>query len=101
MLKAPLIANDTAMMLKAAEQGLGLAYLLDVETGEWVKTGRLVRLLAEWTPPFDGFYLYHPSTRQMPKQLRTFIDFLVDRLEVSPAPRTSTQLDSPALVLKT
>jgi DNA-binding transcriptional LysR family regulator len=79
--EGPLIASDTAMMLKAAEQGVGLAYLLDVEAGEWVKTGRLVRLLAERTPPFDGFYLYHPSTRQMPKQLRTFIDFLVDRLE--------------------
>jgi DNA-binding transcriptional LysR family regulator len=77
----PLIANDTAMMLTAAEQGLGLAYLLDVEVRERVEAGRLVRLLADWTPPFDGFYLYHPSSRQMPKQLRTFIDFLIDRLE--------------------
>lgn len=78
--EGPLIVNETAMMRLAAEQGLGLAYLLDVEAGESIKAGRLVRLLADWTPPFGEFYLYHPSTRQMPKQLRTFIDFLSDRL---------------------
>ncbi|OBQ62221.1 LysR family transcriptional regulator [Mesorhizobium loti] len=78
--EGPLISNDTAMMLTGAEQGLGLAYLLDVEARERVEEGRLVRLLADWTPPFDGFYLYHPSARQMPKQLRAFIDFLTVRV---------------------
>jgi DNA-binding transcriptional LysR family regulator len=68
------------MMRIAAEQGLGFAYLLDVETREGIEAGRLVRVLADWTPPFGEFYLYHPSTRHMPKQLRAFIDFLVDRL---------------------
>lgn len=77
----PLIANDTAMMLTAAEQGLGLAHLLDIEAAAHVKSGRLVRLLSDWTPPFAGFYLYHPNTRQMPKQLRALIDFLGGRLK--------------------
>lgn len=76
----PLIANDSAMMLTAAEQGLGLAYVLDIEASSHVETGRLVRLLPDWTPPFEGFYLYHPSARQMPRQLRAFIDFLGGRL---------------------
>ncbi|MGV6871989.1 LysR family transcriptional regulator [Pseudochelatococcus sp. B33] len=74
--EGPLIANDTAMMLAAAEQGLGLAYVLDIEVRERVDNGRLVRVLADWTPPFTGFYLYHPSARQMPRQLRAFIDCL-------------------------
>jgi Transcriptional regulator len=77
----PLIANDTAMMLTAAEQGLGVAYLLDIEAAAHVKAGRLVRLLPDWTPPFAGFYLYHPNARQMPKQLRALIDFLGGRLK--------------------
>jgi len=76
----PLIANDTAMMLAAAEQGLGLAYVLDIEAGARVEADRLVRLLTDWTPPFAGFYLYHPSTRHMPRQLRALIDFLRGRL---------------------
>lgn len=74
--EGPLIANDTAMMLAAAEQGLGLAYVLDIEARVHVEAGRLVRLLREWTPPFGGFHLYHPSRRQMPRQLRAFIDFM-------------------------
>ncbi|MBU3994777.1 MAG: LysR family transcriptional regulator [Actinobacteria bacterium] len=78
--EGPLIANETAMMRVAAEQGLGLAYLLDVEARESIEAGRLVRVLGEWTPPFDGFYLYHPSARQMPRQLRAFIDFMGNRL---------------------
>lgn len=78
----PLIANDTAMMLRAAEQGLGFAYLLDLEAREQIEAGRLVQLLPDWTPSFGGFYLYHASARQMPKQLRAFIDFLSDRLNV-------------------
>ena len=48
--------------------------------GARVEAGRLLRLLPDWTPPFGGFYLYHPSARQMPKQLRAFIDFLSGRL---------------------
>ncbi len=78
----PLIANDTAMMLKAAEQGLGFAYLLDLEAREQIEAGRLVQLLPDWTPSFSGFCLYHASARQMPRQLRAFIDFLSGRLNV-------------------
>ncbi len=78
--EGPLITNETAMMRIAAEQGLGFAYLLDVEAREGIEAGRLIRVLADWTPPFGEFYLYHPSTKHMPNQLRTFIDFLGNRL---------------------
>jgi DNA-binding transcriptional LysR family regulator len=39
--------------------------------------GRLIALLQEHTPPFAGFFLYHPSRRQMRPALRAFIDFFV------------------------
>ena len=26
--------------------------------------GRLIRVLADWCPPFSGFHLYYPSRRQ-------------------------------------
>ena len=35
----------------------------------------IVRLLADWTPPFPGCFLYHPSRRHVPPPLRAFIDF--------------------------
>lgn len=76
-----LIVNDTAMMLEAAAQGLGLAYALDIEVAKFVAAGKLTPVLSDWLPPFGGFHLYHPSNRQMPRQLRVFIDFLKTRLE--------------------
>ncbi|WP_416356283.1 LysR family transcriptional regulator [Aureimonas phyllosphaerae] len=72
----PLIFNDPELMLAAALDGLGVGYLLDHEVAPHVEAGRLVRLLADWTPPFPGFHLYYPSRRQMRPILRAFIDRL-------------------------
>lgn len=71
-----LIVNDTAMMLEAAAQGLGFAYALDIEVAKFVAAGKLTPVLSDWLAPFSGFHLYHSSNRQMPRQLRVFIDFL-------------------------
>jgi hypothetical protein len=30
----------------------------------YVSEGRLVRVLADWCPPFSGYHLYYPSRRQ-------------------------------------
>ena len=38
--------------------------------------GHLEAVLEDWTPPFDGVHLYHPSRRQVPPALRALIDFL-------------------------
>ncbi len=41
--------------------------------------GRLVRLLADWTPPFPGFHVYYSSRRQMRPVLAAFLDALRTR----------------------
>ncbi len=69
----PLTFNEPALMLDAALSGLGVGYLLDHETAPFIKDGRLIRLLSDWTPPFPGFYLYYSSTRQMRPVLSAFI----------------------------
>jgi DNA-binding transcriptional LysR family regulator len=28
------------------------------------RPGRLIRVLADWCPPFSGYHLYYPSRRQ-------------------------------------
>ncbi len=68
--------NEPELMLGAALDGLGVAYLLDHEVAPHVASGRLVRLLADWTPPFPGFHVYYPSRRQMRPVLTTFLDAL-------------------------
>jgi DNA-binding transcriptional LysR family regulator len=59
-----LVFNDTDLMLAAAVAGLGLAYVPEDKAEPCVADGRLVRVLAEWCPPFPGYHLYYPSRRQ-------------------------------------
>ena len=72
----PLIANEPDVIAQAAVDGVGLAYLFDYQVRPLIAAGKLTRLLADWSPPFPGFYLYYPSRRQTPPPLRAFIDFL-------------------------
>lgn len=70
----PLTFDEPELMLDAALAGLGVGYLLSSEVAPHVEDGRLIRLLADWTPPFPGFHLYYPSRRQMRPVLAAFIE---------------------------
>jgi DNA-binding transcriptional LysR family regulator len=59
-----LVFNTIALRLDAAQAGLGLAYLPEDRVLPHIAAGRLVRVLAEWCPPFSGYHLYYPSRRQ-------------------------------------
>lgn len=74
--EGPLIVNEPELAIRAALDGVGLAYLFGYQVRPFVAAGNLRRLLEEWSPPFPGFYLYYPSRRQMAPALRAFIDFL-------------------------
>ena len=69
----PLIFNEPALMLECALDGLGIAYVLEHEAVPHLAGGGLIRLLPDWTPPFPGFFLYHPSRRQMRPILSAFL----------------------------
>lgn len=70
-----LILPQQDLIRRAALQGLGLAFLFkDVVAGD-LRDGRLTAVLDDWCPPFEGFYIYYPSRRQMRPALRAFIDF--------------------------
>jgi DNA-binding transcriptional LysR family regulator len=36
----------------------------------------LVRVLEDWLPPYEGYFLYYPGHRQVPSALRALIDML-------------------------
>jgi DNA-binding transcriptional LysR family regulator len=56
--------NSIALILGAALDGFGLAYLPEGQMRAHLADGRLVRVLADWCPPFPGYHLYYPSRRQ-------------------------------------
>jgi DNA-binding transcriptional LysR family regulator len=83
-----LIVNDIELSLRAVRDGLGLAYLLQDYIAADLKAGRLVPLLEDWSPKLSGFFLYHPSRRQVTGPLQALIAFLkaeASRRGVSPA----------------
>ncbi len=59
-----LIVNGSAPMLDAALAGAGLAYLPEDDVQPHLATGRLIRILPDWCPPYPGYHLYYPSRRQ-------------------------------------
>jgi DNA-binding transcriptional LysR family regulator len=59
-----LIFNGSNPMLDAALAGFGLAYLPEDSVETSIADGRLIRVLADWCPPYPGYHLYYPSRRQ-------------------------------------
>jgi DNA-binding transcriptional LysR family regulator len=71
-----LVFNTAAMLLDAAVAGFGLAYLPEQEVQAHLEDGRLVRVLADWCPPFPGYHLYYPSRRQPTPAFVLLVDAL-------------------------
>ncbi|MBO9630499.1 MAG: LysR family transcriptional regulator, partial [Shinella sp.] len=67
--------SDQRLMRAAAMDGAGIAYIFDQRVTEDIAAGRLVAVLEDWCPAFDGFSIYYPSRRQMRPALRAFVDF--------------------------
>jgi DNA-binding transcriptional LysR family regulator len=56
--------NNCYDVLEAAIDGFGLAYVPEEIALPHLAEGRLKRVLEEWSPFWDGYYLYYPSRRQ-------------------------------------
>lgn len=71
-----LTLNDLEMILSAAIDGVGVAYLAEPIIKPFLSDGRLVRVLPEWDYWIPGAFLYHPSRRQTPMALAVFLQFI-------------------------
>lgn len=71
-----LVFNNLALRLNAALAGLGLAYLPEDQVQAHLADGRLIRVLADWCPPFSGYHLYYPSRRQPTPAFALLVDAL-------------------------
>jgi DNA-binding transcriptional LysR family regulator len=72
-----LVASDSAIAIRAVSDGLGLMQFAREYFTPMLADGRVVTVLDDWAPPpFEGFYIYYPSRRQIRPALKAFIDFL-------------------------
>ena len=71
-----LLLNDADVMLSAALDGHGLAYLIESSVREHVAAKRLVRVLDPFCTPFPGFFLYYPSRTHLAPKLQALVNAL-------------------------
>lgn len=69
-----LTLNHTMLMIEAAAEGLGIAYVPETAVQPWLSDGRLVALLEDWSPRVGGLRIYYPGRRHVPASLRAFIE---------------------------
>jgi DNA-binding transcriptional LysR family regulator len=70
------MVNDPDLAVRAAVDGLGIAYTITAQAEPFLRSGQLVRVLEDWSPSFGGLFLYYPSHRQVPAALRALIDMI-------------------------
>jgi DNA-binding transcriptional LysR family regulator len=70
------IVNDSALAICAAKAGHGIAYLFEDLVANDIASGKLVRMLQDWCPPFAGHHLYYPDRHDLPIAFSLVVDAL-------------------------
>jgi DNA-binding transcriptional LysR family regulator len=70
------ITNDPDLVVRAALDGIGVAYIVEAFVQPLISAGRIVPVLEDWAPSFSGYHIFYANRRQVPAALRVFIDFL-------------------------
>lgn len=62
--------------LEAALNGYGLAHVPRDIAEDHIKAGKLVSVLEDWCPYWDGYYIYYPENRNHSKAFQLVVDAL-------------------------
>ena len=71
--------NNSYAMIDAAVDGYGIAYIPENIVERQIASGDLVLVLDDWSPFFDGYFLYYPSRRQNLPAFKVIVDALRHR----------------------
>jgi DNA-binding transcriptional LysR family regulator len=84
------MVNTPDLAVRAAVDGLGIAYTIEARVEPFLRSGQLVPVLEDWSPSFEGLFLYYSGHRQVPVALRAFIDMIRTTRSTAP-PKSSFQ----------
>jgi DNA-binding transcriptional LysR family regulator len=70
----PVILDDEELMVEAAINDLGIAYVASPAAEAALVEGRLRQILTAWAPAPEGVAVYYPGHRAVPPALRAFLD---------------------------
>lgn len=71
-----IVTNDGAVLVDAALEGIGLAYVFEDMVSAHVSEKRLVRVLDKYCPQIPGYFLYYPSRKNLAPKLQVLVEFL-------------------------
>jgi DNA-binding transcriptional LysR family regulator len=65
--------DESSLVRIAAQNGVGLGYVMEADVREDIAAGRLVRVLEDWTPALAPLALYYPGRKNPPAAFSAFI----------------------------
>ncbi|MBX5104463.1 LysR family transcriptional regulator [Rhizobium lentis] len=65
--------DEPSLVRIAAQNGIGLGYVMEADVREDISAGRLVSVLDDWTPPLAPLCLYYPGRKNPPAAFSAFI----------------------------
>lgn len=84
--KGRLTLDEAAIARAAVLDGSGIGFFIEQDVAEDIATGRLIRLLEDWTPPRPGFSLYYPGRRNPSAGFTAFLAMVRERAAVVSKP---------------
>jgi DNA-binding transcriptional LysR family regulator len=61
-------------VIDAALDGHGLAYVPENLAKPYLTEGRLIEVLSDWCPYFQGYHLFYPNRRQGSSAFTAFVE---------------------------
>ncbi len=79
-----MLVSDFDVLYSAVIKGLGIAILPAFRCVEALRAGLLEPVLRDWIVPETPVSIVYPSTRHLSPKVKTFIDFLLERMTPPP-----------------
>ena len=73
-----LTLGNTNLMVDAALAGIGIAWVPDYHVKKYIRDGKLIQILPEWSPKIGKVCLYYPGNPNQPPALKLFCESLRD-----------------------
>ncbi|WP_420146001.1 LysR family transcriptional regulator [Sphingobium sp.] len=82
--EGPVTLDEASLARIAVTSGVGIGYFMETDVRDDIATGRLIRILEDWTPPLAPLCLYYSNRRNSSAAFQAFIalarDFAAGRL---------------------
>lgn len=78
------VSNDITTLVTAATHGQGLVFAPLPLVLPLFRAGTLAPVLPEWIAQPAHVFIHYPNRRQLPMRVRSFVNFLLERLRGNP-----------------